>query len=138
MVLKKSVNIYFVSAKSFANMAKKMMRSETDIFLVGQPSADIPAAKLHLNREVLKYLLHLKSLPNLKGKPLKEVVSCRQDRGSSDMICRKPGGGGCCDPDGEEGDVKVHCVVYKVKMIWVKAGIPIISDKYIRYIIIKL
>ena len=119
------------------NKAGVKRRSETEIFLVGQPSPDIPAGTLPLNREVLQYLLHCKSLPKLKGKTLNEVVSCPQGKGSSDVICKKPGGGGCCDPDRDDGDDQVVCVVNKVKMMWIKAGIPIISDKAIRYVKIK-
>lgn len=110
-------------------------RSETDIFLLGQLSEDVPAGTLPLNREALQYLLFCKSIPSLQGKKLNELVCCPQERGSSDVICSKPGGGGCCDPD---GDVRVECVVRKIKMKWIKAGIPIISDKAIRYVIIKL
>ena len=112
-------------------------RSETDIFLIGQPSDDFPAGTLPLKKEVLKYLLHLKSLAEFKGRKLSEVVSCPQERGSSKVICSKPGGGGCCDPEREDGDKRVQCVVHKVKIEWLKSGIPIISDPYIRYAKIK-
>ena len=111
-------------------------RSDTEIFLIGHPSDDFPVGTLPLKSEVLQYLLYCKSVPNLKGRKLTEVVSCPQERGSSDMICSKPGGGGCCDPEGEDSDDRVECVVHKIKMKWLMSGIPIISGQYIRYEII--
>ena len=111
-------------------------RSDTEIFLIGHPSDDFPVATLPLNSEVLQYLLHCKSLPKLQGRKLIEIVSCPQERGSSDMICFKPGGGGCCDPE-EAGEDRVECVVHKIKKKWIQSAIPIISDKAIRYVKIK-
>ena len=73
------------------NKAGVKRRSETDLFLLGQLSADVPAGTLPLNKEVLQYLLFLKSTPELQGKKLNEVVCCPQERGSSDLICSKPG-----------------------------------------------
>ena len=87
-----------------ANMAKN----------TGARCEDILPLTLPVNREVLQYLHHRKNVPQLKGKPLAEVVSCPQAKGKSDMTCSSPGGCSHVDPGGGDSD-SVECVVHKVR-----------------------
>ena len=103
-------------------------RSKSDFFLIGQSSDDITGSgqgKLPLTQDVMKYLLHIKNLPENIRNPVKNVIICPLKKGKKDSICSE--GLGCCLDDSE---TKNKCVIAKLKNEghWTESGLPIITD----------
>ena len=111
------------------NKVTSYTRQKTEHFLVGQEQADLGkeamSGKLPLTRDVMKYLFHVKNLPEFKYKPVGGVICCPLKSISVISSCE---------------DASCFCVVSRGKYEgrWLESGIPIISDRSIRDKLVRL
>ena len=106
---------------------------EPNKFLVGKLEDGISEKQLPTNRDVLKYILYKKyeNLQKTKKSPsLYQIVSCPLKTGLQEASCDSLGG--CVGPSMLPSNVGEKCGVMSVKLPWVKAWLPIISDYSIR------
>ena len=102
-------------------------------FLLGKIGDGISERQLPTHRDVLKYILYKKHsyLQISKQYPqLYSIVCCPLKTGLKEASCDSPGG--CVGSSMCPSNVVEKCGVMSVKLPWVKAWLPIISDFGIR------
>ena len=98
-------------------------RTASDHFLVGQAQSDLGKdamqGKLPLTKDVMKYFLFRKGLPEFKFKSVELAINCPLKSGSIQSNCKE-----------NPKCLGSQCVVSKVKEEgnWIRAGLPIMSD----------
>ena len=99
-------------------------RTASDYFLVGQGQSDLGnearQGKLPLTKDVMKYFLYRKNMPEYKFKPVDLAICCPLKSGTKVSKCN----------DSPNCNSSTKCVVRKVKEEgnWICSGIPIMSD----------
>ena len=94
--------------------------SSSDKPFIGKSSLDIPEKKLGAVEDVLKVIAANREMPRCQSKPVKQMCCpVKVDRSAQ---CREPGG---CIETGS------HCLLFKVKIKYLQAGIKTVSDRRI-------
>ena len=108
-----------------------MSRSKTQKFIVGQFRDEIPQDKLPTERDVLKFLFHKQHEESLKSKKspsIQALICCPLEGKSHQVKCESN------DLCTEESP----CVVRAVKVPWLRAGFPVVSDRSITSSVLRL
>ena len=112
-------------------------RQNTGFLAIGQGISNFPSSKhLPLTGDVMKYTLYRKNLPEFKHKAPDQAFCCPLQHGTLFASCCELNGCCCIDPS----SIQNKCVVAKVKYdgVWLKSGLPFISDYSIKKKVLKI
>ena len=118
---------------STSDLGMQRTRHSSSYFLLG-PLSEIDDLgnknKLPTKGDVLKSIKCRQLERN--NRPLRDVLGCKLQVGKKDFTCKEEGE---CR---SKGNSELKCVVATVRLIWAKAGIPVMSDFAIMQKMIKL
>ena len=110
-------------------MTEFSTRSSTTKPLIGQSQSNVPPGQLPSEGDILRLLANYREKPKCNKKGV--LAFCCPNNRDKEAICQLQGG--CAEKPEHE-----QCILYKVKITWLKAGILTVSDSRIKEKIVSL